>query len=146
MPRHVNDTIKAFGYPETLIADLDHWVILLRPKQVTLGSLVLAAADPATTFASLAPETHAALGGAIKQAEALLRDELRCDKVNYLMLMMVDPHVHFHVLPRYGQAPSFGGRGHPDMAWPGPPVLSNNLELPAAEFTQLRDRLRKAVV
>lgn len=145
MPRHVNETIKTFGYPDTLIADLDYWVVLLRPKQVTLGSLVLAAADQATTFASLPPDSHIALGGAVRKVEALLRGELGCDKVNYLMLMMVDPHVHFHVLPRYGTAPTFGGRAFPDTAWPGPPVLSNALDLPAAEFTELRDRLRKSI-
>ena len=31
------------------------------------------------------------------------------DKLNYLMLMMVDPDVHFHVLPRYAAARAFAG-------------------------------------
>ena len=39
----INDTIKKFGYPATLVKDYDHWVVLLRPAQVTLGSLVVAA-------------------------------------------------------------------------------------------------------
>ena len=36
-------TIEKFGYPASLIGELQHWMILLRPAQVTLGSLVLAA-------------------------------------------------------------------------------------------------------
>ena len=143
MPRHVNETMKTFGYPDTLLADLDHWVVLLRPKQPTLGSLALIAADPATMFAGIASEAHAALGTAIKKVEGALRGEMGCDKVNYLMLMMVDPHVHFHVLPRYATPPTFGGRAYADTAWPGPPVMANALDLPAAAFSELRDRLRK---
>ncbi len=34
-----NATIAAFSYPETLIADYEHWVVLLRLQQVTLASL-----------------------------------------------------------------------------------------------------------
>ena len=39
----MNPTLRKFGYPATLLRELDHWVTLLRPEQVTLGSLVLAA-------------------------------------------------------------------------------------------------------
>lgn len=39
----MNATIEKFGYPATLIAEFDHWLVLLRPAQPTLGSLVLAA-------------------------------------------------------------------------------------------------------
>ena len=37
------------------------------------------------------------------------------------MLMMVDPDVHFHVLPRYAQSRSFAGLEFRDHGWPGPP-------------------------
>src|SRR3546814_2888106 len=35
---HMNETIRKFGYPATLIREYDHWVVLLRPAQLTLGS------------------------------------------------------------------------------------------------------------
>src|SRR3546814_2464599 len=35
----MNDTILKFGYPATLIREYEHWVVLLRPAQLTLGSL-----------------------------------------------------------------------------------------------------------
>ena len=43
-----NPTMIKFGYPDTLVREWDHWVVLLRPAQVTLGSLVLAARSDAT--------------------------------------------------------------------------------------------------
>ena len=42
-----NETMRKFGYPDTLIREYEHWVVLLRPAQVTLGSLVLAAKSDA---------------------------------------------------------------------------------------------------
>ena len=47
----------------------------------------------------------------------------RPDKFNYLMLMMVDPNVHFHVLPRYGGARECAGVTSEDRGWPKAPRL-----------------------
>lgn len=44
----VNATIERFGYPATLVAETAHWMVLLRPQAVTLGSLVIAAKGEAT--------------------------------------------------------------------------------------------------
>ena len=41
--------MRKFGAPATCIHDYSHWSVLLRPVQITLGSLVLAAHDTATT-------------------------------------------------------------------------------------------------
>ena len=49
----MNQTIEKFGYPATLLRELGHWLILLRPAQVTLGSLVLAAKGHATAYSEL---------------------------------------------------------------------------------------------
>ena len=51
-----NETMLKFGYPDSLICDYEHWVVLLRPAQVTRGSLVLAAKSDATAFGQLDPE------------------------------------------------------------------------------------------
>jgi hypothetical protein len=32
----MNATIEKFGWPATLVAEFDHWVVLLRPAQPTL--------------------------------------------------------------------------------------------------------------
>ena len=51
-----NKTMKTFGYPDTLIREYDHWCVLLRPAQVTLGSLVLACKDPAQKFSEISAQ------------------------------------------------------------------------------------------
>jgi len=43
--------------------------------------------------------------------------------INYLMLMMVDPDVHFHVIPRYASVRQHAGVQYADAGWPGPPQL-----------------------
>jgi len=48
------------------------------------------------------------------------------DIMNYLMLMMVDHHVHYHVIPRFKQSKHFGELNWIDSGWPGVPAISDN--------------------
>jgi diadenosine tetraphosphate (Ap4A) HIT family hydrolase len=128
----MNDTIVRFGYPATLIAEYDHWLVLLRPAQPTLGSLVLAAKSDATAFADLEPPAYAELAAVSRDIEDALRAAVDHAKLNYMMLMMVDPHVHSHVIPRYEGSRSFQGRAFPDAGWPKLPALGEAVELDAA--------------
>lgn len=125
----MNATIEKFGYPATLIAEYDHWVVLLRPAQVTLGSLVLAAKSGATEFGDLPPAAFAELKRATSEITTALHQAVAHEKLNFLMLMMVDPHVHFHVFPRYQGERSGAGLTLADSSWPGPPDLSKALKL-----------------
>ena len=54
-----NATMAAFGWPETRIAELDHWVVALRPQQPTLGSLVVICKEPVQAFGEVSPEGFA---------------------------------------------------------------------------------------
>ena len=65
-------------------------------------------------------------------------------KINYLALMMVDPHVHFHVIPRYSSSREFGGATCLDAAWPKPPDLGTALPLTPAQMGLLHATLRAA--
>lgn len=116
-------TLIKFGYPETVIRDDGDWIVMARPQQVTLGSLVLASRRPVERFGALDDEGFRALGPAVRQIEAALTAFVGYQKINYLMLMMVDPDVHFHVIPRYEGEREFGGMVFPDAGWPGPPDL-----------------------
>ncbi len=42
------------------------------------------------------------------------------------MLMMHDPEVHFHILPRYAIDQNFEGRIFKDIGWPGMPNLKSS--------------------
>lgn len=125
----MNATMEKFGWPATLIAQFDHWVVLLRPAQPTLGSLVLAAKSDATAFGDLPGEAHAELKRVTATIEAALTKAVGYTKINYLMLMMVDPHVHFHVIPRYEGVRSGGGLRVRDAGWPGPPDLGSAVKI-----------------
>ena len=139
-----NDTMRKFGYPDSLIREYEHWVVLLRPAQVTLGSLILAAKGDATAFGQLPPGAHAELAAVTKEIEATLLAEIGYEKINYLMLMMVDPHVHFHVLPRYSGHRSPNGMDMSDAGWPGQPDLNSAVKLNSVEFETLRDRISQS--
>jgi diadenosine tetraphosphate (Ap4A) HIT family hydrolase len=133
----MNETILKFGYPGSLIADFDHWVVLLRPAQATLGATVLAAKSDVTNFADLEPAAFAELSPITRQIESALVDLFSYKKINYLMLMMVDPHVHFHVLPRYDGARSYSATSFEDPGWPAVPNLGHNNPLPDAKRANL---------
>jgi diadenosine tetraphosphate (Ap4A) HIT family hydrolase len=137
----MHETIFKFGYPNTLLAELDHWVILLRPAQVTLGSLVLAAKSDATAYAALPAAAFAEQAVAVARIERTLAPFCRYEKLNYLMLMMVDPHVHFHVIPRYSSSRSWGGMMFPDAGWPGPPQLGSAVKLTPEQVVTLANEL-----
>jgi len=136
----VNDTMRKFGFPETLVREYAHWVVLLRPAQVTLGSLVLAAKGDATAFGALPAEAYAELARITAEVEATLSAEVDYQRVNYLMLMMVDPHVHFHIIPRYEGVRPFEELTLTDIGWPGPPDLKSAKELPPDAIQRLRQR------
>ncbi|WP_019051671.1 HIT family protein [Sphingobium xenophagum] len=125
----MNPTIEKFGWPATLIAEFTHWVVLLRPAQPTLGSLILAAKSDATAFGDLPAQAHAELKTVTAAIEAALTKAVGYAKINYLMLMMVDPHVHFHVIPRYEGTRSAAGVRVADAGWPGQPDLGSAVKL-----------------
>ena len=128
----INDTIRKFGHPATLVREYRHWVVLLRPAQVTAGSLVLAAKGDATAYGALPQQAFIEQGAVIAEIEAMLSRAVAYDRINYLMLMMVDPHVHFHVVPRYSGSRSFAGIDIADHGWPGPPDLKSAIALDEA--------------
>ncbi|HSH43106.1 MAG TPA: HIT domain-containing protein [Arenicellales bacterium] len=139
-----NDTMRKFNYPDSLLREYEHWVVLLRPAQVTVGSLVLANRGQAQRFPDLPADAFSELREAAADLEAALSRAFGYDKMNYLMLMMVDPHVHYHVIPRYSEPVRLAGREFTDAAWPGPPDVTRSLELGPDETRQIRERIESA--
>jgi diadenosine tetraphosphate (Ap4A) HIT family hydrolase len=138
-----NQTSVRFGYPETLIREYEHWVVLLREPQATLGSLVLCAKSEATEFSALPMEAHVEMGMVVRELEHALKAAFSYEKINYLMLMMVDPNVHFHVIPRYSEPQSACGLTIPDPGWPVLPKLGEAQDITPAERDELRAYISK---
>ena len=138
----MNQTIEKFGYPDTLIKEFEHWLVLLRPAQVTLGSLVLAAKSDATAYGNLPPEAFTEQAEVVAAIESALRSFTQYERINYLMLMMVDPNVHFHVIPRYSQPRDWNGVEFADAGWPGPAQLGTSIALSSEDIRNLTAELQ----
>jgi len=132
-----NATARKFGYPRTLVAETEHWLVLVRPQQPTYGALVLVCKEEALAFSDLSSAAFANMKTAVDGIEALLRSVVAYERINYLMLMMVDPDVHFHVLPRYDGERTYDGKTFKDAGWPGPPALASNVALSEEEAATL---------
>ena len=138
-----NATALSFGFPDTQVGETASWLVLLRPKQPTFGSLVLVCKEEAKAFSDISAAAFADLQVAVTTIEELLRKVVDYEKINYLMLMMVDPDVHFHVIPRYSGARSYEGLSFPDAGWPGPPALAQAVDLGADGAARLAQVLRQ---
>ena len=132
-----HETLLKFNYPQTLVHEYQHWAVVLRPKQVTIGSLVLICKEEATQLPHISAEAFAEMQTATRDLEATLKQAFAFDKINYLCLMMVDPQVHFHVIPRYAQPREVAGKAYNDPFWPGPPDVTKALDLSDELFANL---------
>jgi diadenosine tetraphosphate (Ap4A) HIT family hydrolase len=137
----MNPTIEKFGYPATRVAEFDHWIVLLRPAQVTLGSLVLGAKSEATAYSHLPRDAFTEQANAVSAIENALAGFSTFERINYLMLMMVDRQVHFHVIPRYSMVRRWAGVEFPDEGWPGPPRLDSAVKLEADQTERMAAEL-----
>jgi diadenosine tetraphosphate (Ap4A) HIT family hydrolase len=140
----INATIEKFGCPATLVREYQHWLVLLRPAQVTLGSLVLAAKSSVTAYGKLDGSAFSEQARVVADIEHALTAFCSYEKINYLMLMMVDPHVHFHVIPRYQGQREWKGLVLPDSGWPGAPDLKSATVLSDDQLKELSAALSDA--
>jgi diadenosine tetraphosphate (Ap4A) HIT family hydrolase len=115
---------EKFRIAELRILDTAHWTWSVRTAQPTLGSSVLSLRRHAPSFGGVTSAEMVDLASAVAAVESATQRAFRYDKINYLMLMMVDPHVHFHVLPRYAEVRRFADLDWHDRGWPAVPSLA----------------------
>ncbi len=139
----LRDTLTKFAYPNSLVKEYKHWLVLLRKEQITLGSLILICKEEKTNFHSISQEAMMELSIVTKDIELGLSRAFGYDKINYLMLMMVDPEVHFHVIPRYEKTVTFNNQEFIDAFWPRPANLAiNNNPVNSEMFNFIQDKLQ----
>lgn len=139
----MNLTLQKFDYPGQLLKEYEHWVVLLRPVQLTLGCVIIAAKSDVTSLGALQPAEMAELPRVIGEFEALMRDGFGAEKFNYLALMMVDPNPHFHAIPRYKGPVAYGGQTFEDSLFPKAPQLDVSNPCTAALLQALRTDLHQ---
>jgi len=139
----MNETILKFDYPRSLVKEYDYWVVLLRPDQVTLGSLVIACKENAESVPLISKEANQEFQKVCLDMERLIGKVFKADKFNYLALMMVDKQVHFHFLPRYKEGIQFEQVVFKDKSWPGAPNLGDKVHVSDLGMKALKAHLVK---
>lgn len=139
-----NPTATGFGFPRTKVAETSSWLILVRPKQPTFGALVLICKEEVTAFSEVSPAAFNDLKTATEGIERMLARVVAYEKINYLMLMMVDKDVHFHVIPRYAGTREHEGLVFSDAGWPAVPALGATVDLDMDAAERLAQTLARA--
>ena len=142
----MNDFKEKFNIEQLTIKKVGSWIISLRPAQVTLGSLILSLDRACEDIGDLTSKESQELGLAFQVIKDLYMKSFRPDKVNYLLLMMVDKQVHFHVIPRYEKKISFQAIEFEDAFWPKPVDILSSLAIEESLLLEIKDHLQHVVI
>lgn len=145
MSKLMNEFRNKFKTDEFLIYESKYWVWSLRPVQATLGAGVLSLKRECPVYSQLNQEEFCDLNVIIKVIEKTLKQTFNYDIMNYLMLMMVDKQVHYHVIPRYERTIKFAGISWKDSGWPGVPSLAGD-ELDMRELHDIQKALKENLI
>ena len=148
MTNSLTEFDAAFRVQELLIHETDHWRWSLRPQQPTLAAGVLSLKEYQTRLSDMPEGAGADYQRMVGIIENTLKEAFGYDKINHLMLMMVDSHVHYHILPRYGREVAFGGKNWTDPGWPlapdlGTDQMADDPEMAGQLVSLLRENLQK---
>lgn len=131
---------EKFKIPELSLLDDGAWILSVRPGQLTLGSMVLSSASGRADFSALEPESGPGFLNMLMKAEAVAKALYGAVRINAVCLMMQDPVVHFHILPRYDKPVERYGLIWRDEDWPGPPVF-RPLASPGDQLENIRNEI-----
>lgn len=120
---------KKFKIKELIIYETKHWVWSLRPEQTTIGSSIISLKRECYKLSDVTKEEFADYQKMVKIIEGSLKIAFNFSKINYLMLMMNDKHIHYHVIPRYNEDVLYDNKLWFDFGWPGLPELSKSNEV-----------------
>ncbi|MDB4416147.1 hypothetical protein N9270_05420 [Akkermansiaceae bacterium] len=90
------------------------------------------------SFADLSEEELLELRAVTLEIESVLSGEFAYDNINYLALMMIDPLLHYHIIPRYKKNIFLGKVEFSDFSYPNPPDLTL--------FNQANDEEMKIII
>lgn len=145
MSDNMDEFKSKFKTEELLIHETEYWVWSLRPVQATLGAGVLSLKRECPVFSELKQEEFSDLNNMIKVIEKTMKETFNYDIMNYLMLMMVDKQVHYHVIPRYQRVIDFAGIAWSDSGWPGVPNLAEN-KVDIDKLNEIRESIQANLI
>jgi len=137
------DIFDVFDEKNNLIKEYQHWTLLVRNSDRTLGNCVAITKRHMLRFSDITPEEMQDFANLVKDVEHALKSAFQYDKINYLMLMMRDPHTHFHILPRYSSPRKFTGMDWVDSDWPKPPAIGQQSKPDVSQ--EIRNQIREEI-
>jgi diadenosine tetraphosphate (Ap4A) HIT family hydrolase len=135
------EIFKAFDEENNLIKEYQYWKLLIRNRNSTLGNCVLIIKRPIEHFSDATPEEFEEYGNIVKEVEHALKTAWNYDKINWMMLMMVDKQVHFHIVPRYAGKKDFAEKEWVDTGWPKMPAMHDPVE--QSLLNAMKDEIKK---
>ena len=114
---------KKFRLDLLTIQSNRHWILSVRPGQLTLGSMVVSSVNNNLNFTDLSLEAGSDLSSILAIAENAAKQIYGAVRINVVCLMMQDPLIHFHIIPRYDNPLVRYNVEWVDNYWPGPPVF-----------------------
>jgi diadenosine tetraphosphate (Ap4A) HIT family hydrolase len=107
--------------PETMtLKEFKHWIVVLRPKQQTLGDAVIILKNEHSFIGEASCDEFAEFPQVVAWYEEKCKKLFGAEKFNYLAAMMKDNFVHFHAFPRYSSQKNYCGITWEDVDWPRP--------------------------
>jgi len=97
----------------------DHWTLILNENQATLGRAFFALDRHETDVAALTGDELAALWALLRETKQALSSLFAPDHFNFMFLMNLTPHAHFHIFPRYAAPREFAGQTWEDSRFGG---------------------------
>ena len=115
--------------PDVLTED-DHWITSLNENQATLGRIYFVLQRHETDVAALTEAEQSSLWQWVSKVKSALDVVFAPDHYNYMFLMNVVGHAHFHIYPRYRTSRTFADVQFDDPQWGGhyDPAASRRLD------------------
>jgi len=95
----------------------EHWNLVLNENQATLGRVFFALKRHETDITHLTPEEVTALWEFVGRTKDALDGLFAPDHFNYMFLMNLTPHAHFHIFPRYAGPRDIAGQTFRDTRY-----------------------------
>ncbi len=95
----------------------DHWTLVLNDNQATLGRVFFALNRHETDIAALSDTEVLSLWAFVREAKSALTALFAPEHFNFMFLMNLTPHVHFHIFPRYAGEREFAGQAFTDSRY-----------------------------
>jgi len=95
----------------------DHWTLVFNENQATLGRVFFALDRHETDIAALTEEEVLSLWAFLRETKQALTALFAPDHFNYMFLMNLTPHAHFHIFPRYAGPREFAAQTWADVRY-----------------------------